>query len=134
MLIILWFGGINGIQAFKKEVFPEAVPPEIKMFISYSVASQINAAVSKSQVLLFIKSIIVNGSLANFLIVIVFPFVFIGYKTAFILSPETRWASNNGLKTDICFPILLAIILEKFIISSSLLILIFVSIQPYFLL
>ena len=66
------------MQAFSKEVFPDAVPPEIRTFISYSIANHNNDATSMSRVLLLIKSIIVYGSLANFRIVIVFPLVDIG--------------------------------------------------------
>ena len=36
--------------------------------------------------------------------------VFTGYKTAFILSPVIKCASNSGFRTVICLPILLAII------------------------
>ncbi len=77
-LIILLFGGMKGMHAFKITVFPAAVPPEIKTFISYSIANHKSVAISRLIVLFFIKSTIVYGSLANFLMVIVFPFVLIG--------------------------------------------------------
>jgi len=59
MLIILWLGGMKGMQAFRKTVFPDAVPPEKTTFISYSIANHNKAAISRLQVLLLIKSIIV---------------------------------------------------------------------------
>src|SRR3989344_8266799 len=102
---------MKGIHALRKTVFPEAVPPENKIFISYSIASHKRAAISLLTVLFPIKSIIVQGSLENFLIVFVFPFVAIGYNTALALSPVTTCASNNGVKTLICLPTLLAMIL-----------------------
>ena len=70
MLMILWFGGMKGMQAFRNEVFPDAVPPEIRTFISYSIANQSNAATSEEQVLFFMKSsLLINGSIAASLIV-----------------------------------------------------------------
>ena len=78
MLIILWLGGIKGIQTFKKEVFPDAVPPLIKIFISYCIANHIKANISEVHVLFVMKSVTVHGSLANFLMVIVFPLFEIG--------------------------------------------------------
>ena len=78
------------MHAFRKEVFPLAVPPDIRTFISNSIASHINDATSKFTVLFPIKSIIVQGSRANFLIVIVFPFVETGPRTALTLSPVTQ--------------------------------------------
>ena len=72
MLIILLFGGMNGVQTFRKEVLPDPVPPEISMFISYCIAIQIRANIEEFEVLLLIRSVTVQGSLANFLMVMVF--------------------------------------------------------------
>jgi two-component system sensor histidine kinase EvgS len=48
--------------------------------------------------------VIVHGFAANFLIVIVLPFVEIGVKVAFTLSPDKRCASINGLRSVISLP------------------------------
>src|SRR3989344_8715020 len=83
-------------MTFKAEVFPEPVPPITMTDISYSIASHINAATSSDIVLFLIKSVIVHGMAANFLIVIVFPNVVIGDNVALTLSPVNKWASNRG--------------------------------------
>src|SRR3989344_1398023 len=104
MLSILWFGGMKGIIVLKKLVFPEAVPPEIKIFISYCMEIQINAMMRAETVLFLIKSVMVQGSRANLRMVMVWPFVEMGKRTAFALSPVRRCASNKGLSVVICLP------------------------------
>src|SRR3989344_2066075 len=78
MLMMRWFGGMNGMQMFNSDVLPEPVPPETRMFDSYWVANHINAKISELPVLLAMKSVTVHGSRANFLIVSVLPLLEIG--------------------------------------------------------
>ena len=90
MLMILWFGGKKQEKTLSAEVFPDAVPPAISADISYCIAVHIIAAALYDMVFVFKNFVMVQGSLLNFLIVIVFPSVLTGYKVAFTLSPFSR--------------------------------------------
>ncbi len=103
---------MNGVRALRREVFPDAVPPAIIMFISYSMHNHRSAATSFERVFTLgsMRWIMVHGFLANFLMVSVFPLVDIGNNVALTLSPLIRWASMRGMRFVICLPILLPII------------------------
>ena len=107
----LWEGGIIAAIVLRADVFPEAVPPATKMFISYWMESQRKAAISEDMVCVFssMKVVIVQGFLANLRMVMVFPLVDMGNSVAETRSPETRAASRMGLRRDISLPLFLPI-------------------------
>src|SRR3990167_3508377 len=69
ILMMRCVGGINGMQTLSSDVFPEPVPPDTRMFDSYCVANHISAKMEALPVLFLIKSVTVQGSRANFLMV-----------------------------------------------------------------
>ena len=87
MVIILSVGLMKAERELSVVVFPELVPPDIialaDLTPSPSKHSQKNAASSTDMVFDFIKSIIVNGSFLNFLIVRDGPSAEIGGIVAF---------------------------------------------------
>ena len=86
IVITLSVSGTNEHSIFKLVVFPEPVPPEIKILAGLicipSNASHKNAADSAFSVLNFIKSIIEYGSFLNFRIVKVLPLTAAGLMAA----------------------------------------------------
>src|SRR3989344_8770739 len=119
MLKILGRGVINGMQLFMTVVLPDAVPPEMSMFISYWIASNISERSLTSIVPFFRKSVMVHGSLAKRLIVMVFPFDDTGKRTTFARSPVSKWASSKGVNVVTCLPTLRAMIFAMFCIWDS---------------
>ena len=98
--MILSLGFMNEQSAFSVVVFPELVPPDIIAFAdltpSPSKHSHRNAASSIEIVFEFIKSMIVNGSFLNFLMVSDGPSADTGGIVAFILEPSISLPSNIG--------------------------------------
>ena len=92
---------MNEHRAFNVVVLPELVPPEIIAFADFtpnpSKHSHKNAASSTEIVFEFIKSIMVNGSFLNFLIVNVGPSADAGGIVALILDPSTNRPSRIGV-------------------------------------
>ena len=107
-------------QAFRKEVLPEAVPPEKRRLISFWMQSQTSAAIWLDMVPFFIMAVMVHGFLANFLIVIVLPTCDIGKSVALTLDPSASSASMSGARLFISLPILLPICAAWSYIDSSL--------------
>src|SRR3989344_8711527 len=88
---------------------PVAVPPVTNALSSYSIPSHIKEAAEIEIVFWLIMSVIVMGFVANFLNVIVFPFIEMGFNVAFTLSPVSNCASNNGVSNEMLLPTLLPI-------------------------
>ena len=137
IVMILSLGLMKAERAFKVVVLPELVPPDIIAFADFtpspSMHSQKNAANSIDIVFEFIRSIIVNGSRLNFLIVSEGPSADTGGIVAFILDPSTRRPSSIGDSWSILLLICLAMMSIKSLISCSSLNWMFVFIIPYFL-
>src|SRR3989338_5800542 len=133
MLMTRWFGGMNVVSVLRQLVFPEAVPPTIIAEISYWMASQMNAAASRVIVRVWRNFVMVQGSDANFRMVIVGPFAVMGFSVALTRSPPGRWASSIGASWLISRPIFLPIMPDRCTILSSVEICRFVWHQPHFL-
>ena len=96
IVIILSLEGIKFDIAFKKVVFPEPVPPQIKILYPAITISFSISAVSCVIVCHSTRCFIVIASLKNFLIVTIGPFIATGSKTILTLEPSSNLASTIG--------------------------------------
>ena len=64
---------MNMLKQFKSVVFPAAIPPATRIDTRFSTAYQKKAAISAESVPKVIRSVTVNGSSLNFLMVKVEP-------------------------------------------------------------
>ncbi len=134
MLTIFLSVGMKERIAFRVVVFPEAVPPTIKMFCPTSSACQIYAAMSALIVPSLIRSIGVNGSFLNLLMVNVDPFFVTSLPSvAWILEPSGSEQSTMGTAMEMCFPERCTINLTKSSKSCSVSKIMLVAMEPNFL-
>src|SRR3990172_9321953 len=78
MLMMRWLGGKKLAMALSMLVFHEAVPPATSMLSSYWMPSQMRAAPLAETVPFLTRSVTVQGFDANFLIVMVLPWMVMG--------------------------------------------------------
>ncbi len=98
---------IKEVNAFNVVVFPEDVPPDIRIFILYSIRSHKYASISGLSVLNESSCEGVHGVVVNFLIVNVGPLLVMSFVyVAFTLLPSGRLPSRIGEAYEICFPLL----------------------------
>ncbi|KHF33513.1 hypothetical protein CM49_04313 [Paenibacillus sp. P1XP2] len=88
--------GINWDKAFKKVVFPEPVPPLIKMLYLPATSFCRNNEASSPSAPRLVKSSIVIGFSGNFRIVMVGPLSAIGGRTILTREPSFSLASTIG--------------------------------------
>ena len=96
--------GIKEERTLSVVVFPEPVPPEIKMLSFASTQVLRKVAASSGNVPNEIRSSIVNGSAENLRIVRIAPSRAIGGTTAFTRLPSGNRASTSGLDSSIRRP------------------------------
>ena len=88
--------GICCASAFSMDVFPDPVPPLIKMlYLAFTACSRKSAA-SSEIASNFLKRSIVIASFGNFLIVTIGPFSAIGASTTLTREPSGSLASTIG--------------------------------------
>ena len=103
--MILSLFGIMLAQAFRVEVFPDPVPPDIIMFCFVTMLSSKKSAISCVMDLFFNRSFMVNGFCGNFRMVRIAPFRLRGGMIAFMRDPSGSLASTNGVDSSILLPI-----------------------------
>jgi len=99
------FGGMNSDTAFSDEVLPEAVPPENKSDLLFSMHSHRYDISSLEKVFHAIRSIGVMGTSLNLRIVNVLPLVVTSLPSvSWIREPSGMVASTMGSAMDMCLP------------------------------
>ena len=100
IVITLSPGEINSDKALSNVVFPEPVPPLIKILFLVTMASIKYSAASLLSVPDFTKSSKLIPCFKNFLMVIIGPLIATGSKITFTLEPSSSLASNIGFLTS----------------------------------